>query len=238
MAAARVLLKLSGEALGSEQYSIDVDRLNQFSADIAFAAKQGVQVGVVIGGGNFIRGASCSFARPPIKRVTADQMAMLSTIMNALALRDVLEAQGLPTEVLSALPISGIARGMDVVLARRWLSKGRVVIFAGGTGNPLVTTDTTASLRGVEIEASILLKATKVDGVYDKDPQQYPEAKRYEELSFEEALQKELAIMDLSAFHQCRDFKLPIRVFNIFKPGALRSALLGKSEGTLIRGNL
>lgn len=230
----RILLKLSGEALlGEQSFGIDPAVIDRMAAEIGRLTQQGVEVGVVIGGGNFFRGQALSALG--IGRVTGDQMGMLATVMNALAMRDALERAGFPSRVLSALHISGVVDYYDRHKAMRHLSKGRVVLFAAGTGNPLVTTDSAASLRAIEIEADILLKATTVDGVYDSDPKKNPLAKRYATLSYAEALTKELGVMDLSAFCQCRDHKMKIRVFNLQKKNALLRIIQGEDEGTLVQ---
>jgi uridylate kinase len=229
----RVLLKLSGEALAEEgQQGIHAGQLSTIAKDIVAAAKAGIEVGVVVGGGNFIRG--CQNTANNIQRVTADHMGMLATLLNGLALRDAIEAEGYHATVLSALPVPGIVEGYSARRAIAELASKKVVIFTGGTGNPFVTTDSASSLRSIEINAEVLLKATKVDGIYNADPRRNPEAKRYDFVSYTEALQKELAVMDLAAFCQCRDYNVKIRVFNLFKPGALLRALTGAEEGTLV----
>jgi len=229
----RILLKMSGEALsGNSQFGIDPAVLDRMAEEIAAVVNIGVQVGVVIGGGNLFRGATLQKAG--IARITGDYMGMLATLMNALALRDALEGASLPTRILSAIPMSGIVGHYDRLKAMHHLRQGRVVIFAAGTGNPLVTTDSAASLRAIEIQADILLKATNVDGVYDADPAKHPDAKRYDHLTYREVLSKELAVMDLAAFCQCRDNNMPLRVFNINKEKALLHIVMGESEGTLV----
>ena len=192
----------------------------------------GVQVGIVVGGGNFFRGVTISEAG--INRITGDHMGMLATLINALAMRDAFERSGLPVRVLSAIPMSGMVDYFNRRKAIHHLQQGRVVIFAAGTGNPLVTTDSAASLRGIEIEADVVLKATQVDGVYSADPRRYPNAIRYEHLTYQEALEKELAVMDLAAFCQCRDYNMPLCVFNMQKPGALLRVITGQPEGTRV----
>jgi len=232
----RVLLKLSGEALtGVASSGIDPDVLTRISQEIQSIIKMGVQVGVVIGGGNLFRGAALSTTG--IDRITADHMGMLATVINALAMRDVLERLGIGTRVMSAISMSGLVDHFDRRKALHHLSEHRVVFFAGGTGNPLVTTDSAASLRAIEIGADLLIKATNVDGIYDADPAKHPNAKRYKQLTFQEALDKELGIMDLAAFCQCRDYHMPIRVFNVNKIGALQRIIEGEDEGTLVMGN-
>ncbi|MDF2529829.1 MAG: pyrH [Gammaproteobacteria bacterium] len=233
MAYKRVLLKLSGEAFaGESQQGVSPERLLAVAKDIQEAVTKGVQVAIVVGGGNFLRGASVS--NEVISRTTADHMGMLGTILNGLALRDALESINLKTALFSALAVQGVAEGFDYRKAIYSLQQGHIVIFAGGTGNPFVTTDSTASLRAIEINADIILKATKVDGVYTSDPKKDASAKRYDKLTFDEALQKQLAVMDLAAFCQCRDYNIAIQVFNLFKPGALARALSGANEGTLV----
>jgi len=192
----------------------------------------GIQIAIVIGGGNFFRGAALSKAG--INRITGDYMGMLATLMNALALRDSFERSALPVRILSAIEMTGVADKFHRRKAIHHLQQGRVVIFAGGTGNPLVTTDSAASLRGIEIDADVVLKATNVDGAYSSDPAVDPKAVLYQKLSFQEALEKELAIMDLAAFCQCRDHNMPLRVFNINKSGALLRVVMGEKEGTIV----
>lgn len=229
----RILLKISGEALqGSTSFGIDPQVLLRLAEDIVDLIKMKVQVGVVIGGGNLFRGAKLSAAG--IGRITGDQMGMLATIMNALALRDTLERINQETRIMSAISMSGIVDYYDRRKAIHHLKEGRVVLFTAGTGNPLVTTDSAASLRSIEIEADILLKATNVDGVYTEDPAKNPKATLYKHLTYDEALQKELGVMDLTAFCQCRDHNMPIRVFNINKPHIMRRIVLGEEEGTLV----
>jgi len=229
----RILLKLSGEALNGKSASgIDPDVLTRISQEILSVVKLGVQVGVVIGGGNLFRGAALSATG--IDRVTADHMGMLATVMNALAMRDVLERMGIGTRVMSAIPMSGLVDHFDRRKAMHHLREGGVVFFAAGTGNPLVTTDSAASLRAIEIGADLLIKATNVDGIYDADPAKNPNAKRYQRLTYQEALDKELGVMDLAAFCQCRDYNMPIRVFNLNKQGALMRIVKGEDEGTLV----
>ena len=229
----RILLKMSGEALmGKGQFGIDANILDRFAKEIFEIVQLGVQVAIVIGGGNLFRGATLSKAG--LDRITGDYMGMLATLMNALALRDSFERANMPTRILSAIPMSGIVDHYDRRKAIHHLQKGRVVIFAAGTGNPLVTTDSAASLRGIEIGADAVLKATQVDGVYTADPMKDPKAKRYTKLTYREALEKELAVMDLAAFCQCRDHHIILRVFDINKPGALMRVITGGDEGTLV----
>lgn len=229
----RVLLKISGESLmGSSTYGIDPEVLDRIAGEITEMLNLGVQVGMVIGGGNLFRGATLS--KHGLKRITGDHMGMLATLMNALALRDAFERADVPCRVMSAIPMSGVVDHYDRRKAIHHLENKRVVIFAGGTGNPLVTTDSAASLRSIEVEADILFKATNVDGVYSEDPKKNPDAEYYSHLSFAEIMRRELAVMDLSAFCQCRDHGMPLRIFNINKPGAMVRAALGKEEGTLV----
>jgi uridylate kinase len=229
----RILLKLSGEALmGKSEFGIDPAVLDRLARDISEIVQTGVQIGLVIGGGNLFRGAALT--KSGLGRISGDYMGMLATLMNALALRDAFERANIPTRILSAIPMSGVVDHYDRRKAMHHLQKGRVVIFAGGTGNPLVTTDSAASLRGIEIEADILLKATNVDGVYTADPVKDKTATRYTHLTYKEVLEKELAVMDLSAFCQCRDHNLPVRVFNLHKEGALIGVIMGEKEGTLV----
>lgn len=229
----RILLKMSGEALlGDTHHSIDPAVLDRMATEIAQVVTLGVQVAIVIGGGNLFRGTTLSKAG--IGRITSDYMGMLATLMNALALRDAFERADLSTRILSAIPMTGIVDHYDRRKAIHHLQKGRVVIFAGGTGNPLVTTDSAASLRGIEIEADIILKATQVDGIYTADPNKDSSATRYQSLSYKEVLEKELAVMDLASFCQCRDHGMILRVFNINKPGAILRIVKGENEGTLV----
>jgi len=229
----RILLKISGEALmGTSEFGIDPKVLVRLAQEIAQLIQRNVQVGLVIGGGNLFRGATLS--KEGLGRITGDQMGMLATVMNALAFRDVLERAKIPTNIMSAIPMSGVVDHYDRRKAIYHLEKGRVVIFAAGTGNPLFTTDSAASLRGIEIKADIILKATQVDGVYSSDPATDPKATRYDVLSYREALDKELAIMDLAAFCQLRNNRMVLRVFDINKPGALLRIVQGENEGTLV----
>ncbi|PHQ78186.1 MAG: UMP kinase [Coxiella sp. (in: Bacteria)] len=229
----RILLKMSGEALmGSGDTAIDPKMLDRFVDEVKEVYELGVQVAIVIGGGNFFRGAQLS--KVGIGRITGDYMGMLATVMNSLALRDALERANLPCRALSAIPMSGIIDQFNCRKAIHHLEQGRIVIFAAGTGTPLVTTDSAASLRGIEIEADVVLKGTNVDGVYSADPTKNPDAKLYKRLTFNEALKKELAVMDLAAFCQARDYNMPLRIFNIHKPGALLRVILGEPEGTVV----
>lgn len=229
----RIMLKMSGEALmGQSQFGIDANVIDRLAKEIFEVVELGVQVGIVIGGGNLFRGAALS--KVGLDRITGDYMGMLATLMNSLALRDAFERANMSTRILSAIPMSGVVDHYDRRKAVHHLQAGRVVIFAGGTGNPLVTTDSAASLRGIEVGADAVLKATNVDGVYSADPAKNPKATRYSHLTYKEALEKELAVMDLSAFCQCRDHNMTLRVFNVNKPGALLKVILGKEEGTIV----
>jgi len=229
----RILLKLSGEALmGTEEFGIDPKVLDRMALEIGQLVGIGVQVGLVIGGGNLFRGAALSAAG--MDRVTGDHMGMLATVMNALAMRDALERSNIAAVVMSAISMLGVTEHYDRRKAMRHLSSGEVVIFAAGTGNPFFTTDSAACLRGIEVGAQIVLKATKVDGVYTGDPLKDPSAEKYSRLTYDEVLQRKLGVMDLTAICLCRDHRMPLRVFNMNKPGALLSVLLGDDEGTLI----
>lgn len=229
----RILLKLSGEALqGQLAFGIDPVVLDRLVNEIAAVSALKIQIGIVVGGGNLFRGAALS--KVGIDRITGDQMGMLATVMNALAIRDALENIGIASRIMSAIPISGLVDPFDRGKAISHLQQHQVVIFAGGTGNPLVTTDSAASLRGIEIGADVLLKATNVDGIYTADPMRNPQATLYKHLTYQEALDKELGVMDLTAFCQCRDHDLAIRVFNINKPGILLQVVTSEDEGTLV----
>ncbi|MDO8704638.1 MAG: UMP kinase [Sulfuricaulis sp.] len=231
----RVLLKLSGEALmGADAYGINRDVLVRIAAEIKSVVAQGVQLAVVIGGGNIFRGIAPSAAG--MDRASADYMGMLATVMNSLAMQDALEKQDVPVRVQSALRIDQVVEPYVRRRAIRHLEQGRVVIFAAGTGNPFFTTDTAATLRGAEVGADIVLKATKVDGVYDRDPVKHPDAKRYDVISFDEVLEKRLGVMDAAAIALCRDQNLPVRVFSVHKPGNLMRICLGENVGTLVKG--
>ena len=229
----RILVKLSGEALmGDSDYGIDPAFLKRLASEIASVRELGVEVAVVIGGGNLFRGAG--LARAGMDRVTADQMGMLATVMNSLALQDSLESIGVFVRVLSAVRINQVCEDYIRRRAVRHLEKGRVCIFAAGTGNPFFTTDTAASLRAIEIEADLLLKATKVDGVYDSDPVVNPQARRYDRLSFDQVLDGRLNVMDATAIVLCRDNRLPLRVFDLNEAGALVRVARGEDVGTLV----
>ncbi|ACH83400.1 MULTISPECIES: UMP kinase [Acidithiobacillus] len=230
----RILLKLSGEALmGDGQYGVDREVVQRIAREIKDVSDTGVQIAIVIGGGNIFRGMAK--AAEGMDRATADYMGMLATVMNALAVQDALEHLGLPTRVLSALHIEQVAEPYIRRRAIRHLEKGRVVIFGAGTGNPFFTTDTAASLRAVEINAELVLKGTKVDGVYTDDPVSHPEAMRYRELSYSQVLEQNLQVMDATAITLCRDNDMPIIVFSINKSGALMRVMLGEEEGTSVR---
>jgi len=235
MAYKRILLKLSGEALmGDDDYGINPTVIERIVSEITEVTRLDVEVAIVIGGGNIFRGMTSS-ASDKIDRTTADYMGMLATIMNALALQDAIRHGGLESRVQSALRIDQVVEPYIRGKAMRYLKEGKVVIFAAGTGNPFFTTDTAAALRGLEMNVDIVLKGTKVDGVYSNDPKTDPDAKRYRNLSFDEAITKNLKVMDATALTLCRDQKLPLIVFSIFKAGALKRVVMGKDEGTLIR---
>ncbi|OOR98615.1 UMP kinase [Haemophilus paracuniculus] len=229
----RILLKLSGEALqGEEGFGIDPTILDRMAQEIKELVEMGVEVGVVIGGGNLFRGAK--LAKAGMNRVVGDHMGMLATVMNGLAVRDALFRADVNAKLMSAFQLNGICDTYNWSEAIRMLREKRVVIFSAGTGSPFFTTDSAACLRGIEIEADVVLKATKVDGVYDCDPAKNPDAKRYNSLSYAEVIEKELQVMDLAAFTLARDHNMPIRVFNMGKAGALRNVVLGTDEGTTI----
>lgn len=229
----RVLLKLSGEALmGEHDFGIDPKVLDRMALEIGALIGIGVQVGLVIGGGNLFRGAALNAAG--LDRVTGDHMGMLATVMNGLAMRDALERSNIRTRVMSAIPMSGIVEHYDRRRAVRDLKEGDVVIFSAGTGNPFFTTDSAACLRGIEIEADAVLKATKVDGVYSADPNLDPTAEKYDHLTYDEVLDKKLGVMDLTAIVLARDHGIPLRVFNMNRPGVLTRIVTGEKEGTLI----
>ncbi len=229
----RVLLKLSGEALmGDDAYGINRATITRIVNEIKEVVDLGVQVAVVIGGGNIFRGVAPAAAG--MDRATADYMGMLATVMNAMALQDAMKNIGLNARVQSALSIEQVAEPYIRGKAIRYLEEGRVVIFGAGTGNPFFTTDTAAALRGMEINAEIVIKATKVDGIYTDDPKTNPEAMRYKTISFDEAIIKNLKVMDATALTLCRDQKLPISVFSIFKQGALKKVVMGEDEGTKV----
>jgi uridylate kinase len=232
---ARILLKLSGEALkGSKSYGIDTDVVKTVAGDIARVHESGIELGVVIGGGNIFRGLSDS--AQGMDRSSADHIGMLATIMNSLTLQDSLEKLGVPTRVQSAIPMHQIAEPYIRRRAIRHLEKKRVVIFAAGTGNPFFSTDTAAALRASEINADLIMKATKVDGVYDKDPVKHADARRFDVLTYQEVLDRKLAVMDLTAITLCMDNNLPITVFDMHVPGNIFNAARGAKTGTFIRG--
>ncbi|MBA3033402.1 MAG: UMP kinase [Gammaproteobacteria bacterium] len=229
----RILLKLSGEALmGNDAFGINRETLGRIVNEIKMVTDLGVAVGVVIGGGNIFRGMAG--AASGMDRAAADYMGMLATVMNAMALADAMRQAGMPARVQSALKIDQVVESYIRGKAIRYLDDGKVVIFGGGTGNPFFTTDTAAALRGAEIGAEIVLKATKVDGVYSADPKKDPAATRFASISFDEAIGRNLTVMDSTAFALCRDQKLPINVFSIFKAGALKRVVMGEDEGTLV----
>jgi len=227
----RLLLKLSGEVLaGQGSFGIDPERVNAMAEEVAEVARTGVEIGLVVGGGNFFRGASAQH----MERVTADHMGMLATVINALALQDALEKKRMPTRVMTAIAIPQVAEPYIRRRAIRHLEKGRIVIFAGGTSNPYFSTDTAATLRGLEIHAELVAKATSVDGVYDKDPRKHADAVRFQTVTYSEVLSRDLRVMDASAVAMCRDNKLPIMVFNLTVYGNIMRMAMGESIGTLI----
>jgi uridylate kinase len=229
----RILLKLSGEELmGEEGFGIDPKVLDRMALEIGQLVGIGVQVGLVIGGGNLFRGAALNAAG--MDRVTGDHMGMLATVMNALAMRAALERTNISSHVMSAIPMSGVVEHYDRRRAIRYLKDGEVVIFSAGTGNPFFTTDSAACLRGIEIDANVVLKATKVDGVYSADPMLHPDAELYSNLTYDQVLDKKLGVMDLTAICLCREHNMPLRVFRMSKQGALLNLVVGGDEGTLI----
>ena len=235
MAYKRILLKLSGEALmGDDSYGINPAVMEHVVSEILEVVKCNIEVAIVIGGGNIFRGMTSS-ENNQIDRATADYMGMLATVMNSLALQDAMRHKDLESRVQSALRIDQVVAPYIRGKAIRYLEEGKVVIFAAGTGNPFFTTDTAAALRGLEMSVDIVLKGTKVDGVYSSDPKIFPNAKRYQSLSFDEAINKNLKVMDATALTLCRDQKLPLNVFSIFKAGALKRVIEGANEGTLIQ---
>ncbi len=230
----RILLKLSGEALmGEDAYGINRQVMTRITAELQQVIATGVQLALVVGGGNIFRGVAPAAAG--MNRATADYMGMLATVMNCLSLQDALEQAGVATAVLSGLNIDGVVEPYSRRAAVAYLEAGSVVIFAAGTGNPFFTTDTAASLRGLEIGADVVLKATKVDGVYDKDPMRHAEAVRYDTLTYDEALEKRLGVMDATAIALCREQGMPLRVFNLNKPGSMLRIVMGENEGTLVQ---
>ncbi len=229
----RILLKLSGEALmGDDAFGINRATIVRMVEEIAEVSRLGVEMAIVIGGGNIFRGVAGGSVG--MDRATADYMGMLATVMNALALGDTMDKAGLTPRVMSAIAIERVVEPYVRPKALQYLEEGKVVIFAAGTGNPFFTTDTAAALRGAEIGAEIVLKATKVDGVYSADPRKDPNATRYDTITFDEAMGQNLEVMDATAFALCRDQKLPVKVFSIFKPGALKRVVMGENEGTLV----
>jgi uridylate kinase len=229
----RILLKLSGEALaGTATFGIDADRVRALAREIADVAAGGVQVGVVVGGGNIFRGVAA--AARNMDRVTGDHMGMLATVINSLALSDALEQMGIPTRVMSAIEMHQVAEPYIRRRAIRHLEKGRIVIFAAGTSNPYFSTDTAATLRALEIKADVIAKATRVDGVYDKDPLKFPDAVKFSEISYLEVLSRALGVMDATSIAMCRDNKLPIIVFNLNTPGNIMRMSMGETIGTVI----
>jgi len=230
----RILLKLSGEVLAGEgSFGIDASRVAALAAEVAAVAKTKVQIGLVVGGGNFFRGVAA--AAQNMDRVSADHMGMLATVINALALQDALEKQGCPTRVMTAIEMHEVAEPYIRRRAIRHLEKGRIVIFAAGTSNPYFSTDTAATLRGLEIHAEVVAKATRVDGVYDKDPLKNPDAVRFSEISYSDVLAKNLRVMDASAVAMCRDNKMPIMVFDLKVHGNIMRMAMGEAIGTVIR---
>ena len=230
----RILLKLSGEALaGGRDMGIDASILDSMSLSIAHLRGLGVQVGIVVGGGNLYRGSTLQ-KEGLVGRVTGDQMGMLATVMNGLAMRDALVRRNIKTRLMSALSIATVGEPYSSREAIRHLNHGEVCIFVAGTGNPFFTTDTAACLRGIEIEAGLILKATKVDGVYDKDPSLYDDAVKYDSLSFDEVLERKLGVMDLTAIALCREHNVPLQVFDMNKPNALLNVVMGEKEGTRV----
>lgn len=229
----RLLLKLSGEALmGEENFGIDPKVLERMAQEIKELVELGIEVGLVIGGGNLFRGEG--LAKAGMNRVVGDHMGMLATVMNGLAMRDALHRAFVNARLMSAIPLNGVCDSYNWADAISMLKTGKVVIFSAGTGNPFFTTDSAACLRGIEIGADVVLKATKVDGVFDSDPEKNPDAVLYQQLAYNEVLEKELKVMDLAAFTLARDHSIPIRVFNMNKPGCLKRVVLGEQEGTLI----
>ncbi|MCA0361019.1 MAG: UMP kinase [Armatimonadetes bacterium] len=232
----RVLLKISGEMLGGKQgFGLETDTLDYIANEIKAVHELGVGVAVVVGGGNFIRGSAFS-ETGGIDRTVADHMGMMGTIMNGLALQSAVEKAGIATRVQSALTVSEVAEPFIRRRAIRHLEKGRVVVFAAGTGNPYFTTDTAAVLRALEIDADALLKATKVDGVYNKDPRKHSDAVKYDTVTFSEAIDKRLAVMDQTAFTMCREHGLPVVVLDLLRPGGMARVVKGEPEGTLVHG--
>ena len=232
----RVLLKLSGEALmGDMDYGIDPVYIRRLASEVKAVSDVGVEVAMVIGGGNIFRGAG--LAEAGMDRVTGDHMGMLATVINCLSMQDALENQGAYCRVMSALPINAVCEDYIRRRAVRHLEKGRIVLFAAGTGNPFFTTDSAASLRAVEVGADVMIKGTKVDGIYDKDPMKYDDAVKYETVSFDEAVQKRLGVMDTTAIVMCRENNLPVKVFNMNNSGDLMRLIMGENIGTTVKGS-
>ncbi|MFK8137488.1 MAG: UMP kinase [Bdellovibrionales bacterium] len=232
----RILLKLSGESLaGDQSYGIDLPIINKIAAEIVEVSELGVEVGIVIGGGNIFRGVAAS--AKGMDRASSDYMGMLATCINSLALQDAIEKRGKQTRVQTAIEMAEIAEPYIRRKAMRHLEKGRIVIFGGGTGNPYFTTDTAASLRAMEIGADVLMKATRVDGVYDKDPEKHDDAVKFDTLSFSDVLAKRLKVMDSTAISMCMDNKLPILTFNLGETGNIKRAVAGEKLGTVIQGD-
>ena len=230
----RILLKISGEALaGANAFGLDADRVTALAQEVAEVVRAGVQVGLVVGGGNFFRGVAAAARR--MDRVTGDHIGMLATVINALAFQDAMERAGIPTRVMTAIQMHQVAEPYIRRRAIRHLEKGRVVIFGAGTSNPYFSTDTAATLRGLEIHADIIAKATSVDGVYNKDPKKFKDAVRYMEVGYTEVLSKSLAVMDASAVAMCRDNCMPIMVFDMNTPGNIMRMAMGEEIGTVIR---
>ncbi|MBU2649413.1 MAG: UMP kinase [Bacteroidetes bacterium] len=230
----RILLKLSGEALmGEQKYGISMPRLDAYAQEIENAGASGVQIGIVMGGGNIFRGLQGM--NDGVNRIQGDYMGMLATVINSLALQSALEKKGLKTKLLSGLPVDPVAESMSSRKAIEALENGFIVIIAGGTGRPYFTTDTTAALRALEISADALLKGTRVDGVYTADPEKFPDAKRFDTVSFDEAIDKGLKVMDITAFTLCKENKMPIVVFDMNKPGNLTALVNGQDIGTLVK---
>jgi uridylate kinase len=229
----RILLKFSGEALmGSGDFGLDAATLKAVVSQVKKLRDLGVEVGIVVGGGNIFRGAQIQGSG--IQRTTGDHMGMMATVINALALRDVIESMGMKSQVLSAMSIEGVSSGFNANSVKKQLADGEVLVFAAGTGSPFFTTDTAAALRGIEIDAEIVLKATKVDGIYSADPVKDPSATRFQTLTYNEVIQKNLQVMDMTAFVLCRDHSMPIRVFDMFKDNAVIRIVQGEDEGTLV----
>ncbi len=233
----RILLKLSGEVFsGTQDFGISHDVMSNIAQDLKAVYDLGTEIGIVIGGGNIFRGVSENSRR--MDRVSADYMGMLATVINSLALQDYLEKRGVQTRVLSAIEMRQVAEPFIRRRATRHLEKGRLVLFAAGTGNPFFTTDTAAALRAIEMNAEVILKATKVDGVYDKDPLLHPQAQKFDHITYQDVIAKNLKVMDLTAITLCMDNNLPIIVFNLTRPGNIKQVVQGKQIGTLIRGSL